>query len=161
MSQEDHDEREEVVIVGSLVIHELMIFGFLLFLVIILLYGQSIVVIFYMLVCIAISFLFLWFAEKVIGKLEWYLGFTFATLTVAVVMMLIGLQGYLWLDYYYSSPHSKNFHAFFGVVMLIDFGAPGIVRFLDFINVFFGKIGFKNRIKLEREQIRVWKRLSN
>ena len=100
MAQEDRDERDEAVIVGSLVIHELMIFAFLLFLVIILLYGQSIIVIFYMLICIAMSFLFLWFAEKVIGKVEWYLGFTLATFVVAVVMMIIGLQGYLWLDYY-------------------------------------------------------------
>lgn len=161
MSQEDRDEREEAVILSSLFGRELMIFGFLLLLVIIMLYGKSIVVVFYLLVCFAISFIFLWMSEKIIGKLEWYLGFTITTLLVSVTMMLIGLQGYLWLDYYFSSVHSKNYHAFFGVVMMVDFGIPGIVRFFDFINVFFGKKSIIARIKTEREQIRVWKRLSN
>jgi len=161
MAKTDREDREEAAIMGSLVVRELSIFAFLLLLVIILLYGKSIVVIFYLFICIAISFVFLWLSEKVIARVEWILGFTLATLLVSVTMMLIGLQGYLWLDYYFSSPYSKNFHAFFGVVMLIDFGIPGVVRFLDFINILFGKMSLTKRIKLEREQIRVWKRLSN
>lgn len=160
MEEDDRDEREEAFILTSLVTRELGIFAFLLFLAIILIYGQSIVVIFYLFVCIALSFLFLWFSEKVIGRLERYVGFTLSTFIVAITMTLIGLWGYIWLDYYFSSPHSKNYHAFFGVVMMIDFGAPGIVRLLDFVHILFGKESLIRRIRNERDEIRVWKTLS-
>ncbi len=160
MAQEDRDEREEAVILGSLVGNELMIFAFLLILVLILLYGKDIVVAFYFFVAIALSFLFLWIAQKIIGKLEWIFGFSIATLLVSTILMLFGIWGYIWLDYYYSSLEARNYHAFFGVIMLVDLGIPGVVRFMDFLDVVFSKRSLKETIKLEREQTKYWKKLT-